>query len=363
MNNFIKALTAFENANRIDPSPAILHFEIGRCYLTLGDSVRAKQSFERARDFDPVRFRATSEFNQIIKKLSQENHIPMIDMEAIFSAFSPFQIIGNELVAEHLHPNFRGYFLMAKSFSQSIIEYNFLNTRALNLDLDDDDFLEFSGVTISDQAIGDFSIQKLTSGWPYDHQISVMKYKNIAVKQFVESIVSDYSCQKISWNEAHYRLADYFSSVKLVDLAIKEYQSVIKVLPENYFPYFKIANLYFIENKQDEAEAWFKKALQLNNDAAFIHAKLGMVYIVKRNLNAAIKYFQQALKFEEQKAQLSDKEKVYCHYYLAACLIETDYMKEAKAQLEKLLEIDPGHKKALALLSLMDQNKKIHIQF
>lgn len=361
--NYVKSLDAYENALQIDSSPAILHFEIGNLLLAVNDSSRAKQSFKLARDFDPVRFRASTEFNQIIKKLCQENDNPMLDMEAIFSAFSPDHIIGNELVAEHLHPNFRGYFLMAKSFAKAIIEYNFIREKAENLEVTDDEFLDLSGVTILDRAIGDFKIQKLTSGWPYDNRVSIVQYKILEVKHIVESIVSDYYYQKLSWNDAHYRLAEYFADRKSIDLAIKEYKAVLKVLPQNYFPYFKIGNLYFVENDQDKAEAWFKKALQLNPEAAFIHAKLGMVCIVKRNLKEAIKYFQQALKLENQTPQLSDKEKVYSHYYLAACLIETDRLAEAKIQLEKLLEIDPENKEAKALLSLMAQNKKIHIEF
>ena len=132
---------------------------------------------------------------------------------------------------------------------------------------------------------------------------------------------------------------------------------------QNYFPYFKIGNLYFAQNNQNEAEAWYKKALKLNEEAAFIHAKLGMVHIVERNLNEAINYFQQALKLEDQKSQLAEKEKIYSHYYLAACLIETGQLAEAKTQLEKILEIDPENKEAKELLSVMAQNKKIHIQF
>lgn len=268
-----------------------------------------------------------------------------------------------KLVAEHLYPNFRGYFLMAKSFEQSIIEFNVIDEKPQNQGMTDDEFLEFSSVTILDRAIGDFKIQKLTSDWPYGHQVSIVQYKIPEVKHVVESIVSDYYYQKISWNEAHYRLAGYFAEKKLDELAIKEYGSVVKVLPSNYFPYFKIGNLYFVQNNQTKAEAWFKKALKLNQGAAFIHAKLGMVYIVERNLKEAVDYFQQALKLEDQKPQLSESEKIYSHYYLAACLIETDQLAKAKIQLEKLLEIDPTHKEAKELLSLMAQNKKIHIQF
>jgi len=361
--DYVKALSAYERAELIDASPAVLHYEIGNLFLAVGDSVHAKQSYRRARDLDPIRFRAPSEFNQLIKSLCRKNQTPLLDLEAVFSAFSKFHIIGNELVSEHLHPNFRGYFLMAKAFARAIVEYDFFHLPASNADLPDNDFLEISKVTILDRAIGDVKIQRLTSGWPYQHPVSIIKYKSPATRQAVEAIVAEYQQQRISWNEAHYRLADYFAGKKMTDLAVKEYQSVIKVVPDNYFPYFKIGNLYFVQNLPDRAETWFKKARDLNPDAAFIYAKLGMVNIVTNHLRQAIDNFQHALELESQRPQLSQKEKVYAHYYLAACFIKFDQLDAAKAHLRKLLAIEPKHEQAQQLLSLMEQNKKIHIQF
>ncbi|MFZ5516125.1 MAG: tetratricopeptide repeat protein [Candidatus Zhuqueibacterota bacterium] len=360
---WVLALSSFEDAKAIDAMPAQLHFEMGECVLGLGDSATVREYFVRARDLDGLRFRASSDINAIIRKLCTQRKIPLVDTDAAFAGQSPRGIIGNELISEHLHPNFNGYFLMAKTLAQAIDEFNFFGTQAQNLHLTDDFFADYSRVTLIDRAIGDKKIEQLTSGWPYSKKVTATIPADPQTATMVELLVSQYSSQQISWNEAHNRLAGYYGDRGMFPQAVNEYQAVIKVVPENYFPYFKIGNLFFIQNQHDLAEQWFNLAFKLNSGGAFIPAKLGMVYLMKKDYASAVSNFQQALSLDKKQNQLSNDEKILAHYYLAVSYVSTKQPALAKAELEQVLRLDPSHANARQLSGLLAQNKEIKIQF
>lgn len=359
---FVLALSSFENARDIDAMPAKLHFEMGECFLGLRDSVKALACFETAKDLDGLRFRASSDINKIIKKLCTQNKVALTNIESTFASNSRYRIIGNELISEHLHPNFIGYFLMAKTFAHAIDEFNFFNTRANNLNLSDEYFKNYSCVTWIDKGIGNIKIEKLTSGWPYTQKVTMPIEADSQTKNMVELLVSQYYNKQISWNEAHNRMAAFYTENKMYPQAINEYLAVGKVVPENFFPHFKIGNIYFMQNNMSEAEKWFTLAKELNNQTPFISAKLGMVYMVKKEYPKAIGEFQRALELENQQNRLSDNEKILAHYYLAVSYVSMNQREKAKIELEQVLKMNPNHREARHLLELLAQNKNIQIQ-
>jgi hypothetical protein len=105
-------------ATNIDSSDnALAHFELGRLYTQLNQASAAKQQLTLARDLDRLRFRAPSAINTIIRSsAARYDNVILVEAEQHLSQFSPMGLIGNILMLEHLHPNVRGYFLLADSF-------------------------------------------------------------------------------------------------------------------------------------------------------------------------------------------------------------------------------------------------------
>ena len=136
---------------------------------------------------------------------------------------------------------------------------------------------------------------------------------------------------------------------------------MIKVVPENYFPYFKIGNLFFVQNKLNEAIYWFKKAIQIK-DQAFLHAKLGMVYLNKKLIQKAKDEFLTALDQQNKQPQLSRKEISFAYYYLSICYLKLNKPEQAKKSLQQALTFEPTNSDAKKLFSLLKTNERIQIE-
>jgi len=110
------AVKKYLSALKIDDQYAELEFRIARSLWNGGDYKSAKDYFQRARDFDTLRFRADSRINQINRTVAAS--IPgtgLVDAEAILSGASFDGIIGSDLVYEHVHLTPEGNYLLARA--------------------------------------------------------------------------------------------------------------------------------------------------------------------------------------------------------------------------------------------------------
>lgn len=100
---------------------ALAHFELGRLFVQLKQTSSAKHHLSMARDLDRLRFRAPGHFNNLIRhSAARYDNVVLVDVEQQLNQYSPMGLIGNNLMLEHLHPNVRGYFLIAESFYQAL---------------------------------------------------------------------------------------------------------------------------------------------------------------------------------------------------------------------------------------------------
>jgi lysophospholipase L1-like esterase len=106
---------------------AMAHFELGRLYAQMQKQAQAKLHLTLARDLDGLRFRAPSAVNAIIRAAATKfNGVILVETEAYLSQHSPLGLIGNNVMLEHLHPNVKGYFLLADSFYQALAKHSTL---------------------------------------------------------------------------------------------------------------------------------------------------------------------------------------------------------------------------------------------
>ncbi|RMG34625.1 MAG: tetratricopeptide repeat protein, partial [Methanobacteriota archaeon] len=323
------ALQELSQINQIDSSHAEVHFLLGRCYLQAGDSFKAYQHFSRARDLDELRFRAPSFFNRILKKVAKAEDVPLVDIEAVFRKASPEGIPGNELLHEHLHPNFDGYRLMAQTYLEALRTVQILNPpRPIRWDstmltpqkigqIIEKFTLDSAGVTELDLEFGAVRNYILLNRWPFegtDRQLRHYKpFHNAITKQLAIRHYRD----KTYWDKSHYDLAEYYLERGLDYKAFREYRAVYFAFPDNYYPVMKMGDMMFRLQKFQQALNWYKQAQHLVPNNPHINAKLGNIFILMNDFPKALTYLNSAVQIDRQRKTFNKDERLNVLYLLA----------------------------------------------
>ncbi|GAB5536639.1 MAG: hypothetical protein Rubg2KO_28880 [Rubricoccaceae bacterium] len=106
-----------------DEPDALAAYERGLRQLAAGDTAAARIDVLAAKEGDGLRFRAPEALNAVIRQLADEfSNVTLVDVQAAFQAASPGGLEGATLFTDHLHPNARGYALMADAFASAMHE-------------------------------------------------------------------------------------------------------------------------------------------------------------------------------------------------------------------------------------------------
>jgi len=114
--DWYEAERQFRAAIAIDHEFAETHFHLARALLGQGDSQSSKPEFQRALDDDWLRFRTDSRLNAAILEVADESHNGRVVFANLVGAAqqqSHDGLVGDDLLYEHVHLNFRGTYLVA----------------------------------------------------------------------------------------------------------------------------------------------------------------------------------------------------------------------------------------------------------
>ena len=89
----------------------------GQEQWAMGDTAAAMASFVRAKEHDPIRFRAPEAMNQILSRLSERHAAILVDLVPHFGPD-----VRDSLFTDHLHPTASGYDRMARVFVNAMVE-------------------------------------------------------------------------------------------------------------------------------------------------------------------------------------------------------------------------------------------------
>jgi lysophospholipase L1-like esterase len=267
---------------------------------------KAKEAFLKAKDFDALRFRAPEDFNRIIHKIGKEFQLPVVPMKLYFENESPNYIYGENIFLEHLHPNAKGYFLMAKAFLDVMEENNFINP-----DWEDRNYQTFCeykekySFTPLDSLYASFTIKDLKESWPFKSKKLSTSYNfNVLPKNKAEEIVlrilkeKDYDIEL-----GHLDMAEYFIKNNKYFEALNEYKSLIATIPQELVFYMRAATLSL--EVQDYKMAYHILMQSLKFEESFFALKwIGQIFLKANKLDDAIKYMSKAVKLKSNDNQL-----------------------------------------------------------
>jgi lysophospholipase L1-like esterase len=202
-----------------------------------GNFKDAKSEYYQAKDLDCIRFRASEEVNDIIRALADKHDVNLVPMVSYFEGASPNELIGNNLLTEHVHPNIEGNFIMADAFYKELTASELIGKKLNPILEKSSSYYRLNwGYTKLDSILGVHKVNNLRSYWPFqslDNPISLDYRDTCKPRSFIDSLSFEvFKSGTIGINDAHLVLADRYKKNGDYFKAFKEYYATI-----SYFPY------------------------------------------------------------------------------------------------------------------------------
>lgn len=276
-------------------------FNLARKLEANGDFEKAKQNYIRAKDFDALRFRAPEEFNSILKDLAKKYSLPLVPAVSYFEKESSNNIIGNEIILEHLHPNKDGYYLLANAFYETMKKNNMISNDwkrdGISQELN-------NGYTELDSVHASIVIQHLKGSWPFQPKGLPNRFaQNYQPSNHLEEIAFRIlSSDNYNLEAGHMELGKYYEKKSELDKAFSEYNALITSIPHEIEFYQKAATVLITKKEFEKASQLLRKSLKYKGNF-FAYKWIGQIALMKENYEEAILYLR--------KGDLSDIQVVF----------------------------------------------------
>ncbi len=269
--------------------------------LELTNPGAARIAYYQAKDLDPIRSRAPEAINDIIHELANEYNYPVVPLKSVFEQASPNGLIGNNLILDHCHPTFSGYFLMAEAFYNVLHDSQLIqagwqidSTKNTNF------YLKNWGFTRLDSLYADFIIRSVKNGWPYQKEIQSTKtllqtiLHNFEARTKEDSvIVRVLSDRSYSLLTGHYDLAVYYENRQDYEAAFAEYKALIYSIPTYDLFYERAIKILLKLKRYAQTDELLRDALKYNR-SAMIFKWLGVVNLQLNRSRDGITYLNQS---------------------------------------------------------------------
>jgi tetratricopeptide (TPR) repeat protein len=218
-------------------------------------------------------------------------------MKSYFEKASPNGLLGDNLMTDHLHPNIKGYFLMAEAFFDAMHENKFIaDTWDLTNVKPDSVYRREWGLSKLDTVYAELGIRILKGGWPFQSKFET----NRALEEFhpkdeVDSMAVDVLIKnKLNLETAHLALAVRYAQQGLYPLVVQEYKSLYCTVPSEVTFYERAAEALRRMKKYDEALSILFQARKVRETGTG-NKMIGLILLHDGKVSQAIPYLEKAL--------------------------------------------------------------------
>lgn len=360
-----EALDLYQKALRIDDRYAELHFLMGRAFFALGRFDEAENAFWRAVDEDIAPLRMLSTMPDIIHKVSQEQHVPLVDFPSLLrkNCLQKYghAVLGNEFFLDHVHTNKEGYRLLGRAIFDQLAEQGVVTAgTALTAEM-------FTAVTeqvnssLSDE---DHRISFIHLGMVLDWAGKFKEARNILLKS-----LKLFGPQP----EVFELLGKIYSREGNATEAMTYFHKALDAGYETAALYASLGNIY-LEVKNDYAASMqaYQNSLRLKNTDPSVYVRLGYVYAAQGDFNSARTHYNEALRLqpdffpahvnllallflEERHAEALQKgyeilrehpDEYKTHYMIGKILLRQGDRAQAIEHFKEVLRLEPQFKEA-----------------
>jgi tetratricopeptide (TPR) repeat protein len=404
--NYTKAIEGYLAAVEIDDCRADLQFRLGRCYWAMGEYDKAAERYFRARELDTLRFRADARINEIVREVAAEREdegVYFVDAVKRFEDSSSYGVPGEKLFYEHVHMNFAGTYILAKSIFERVEEI--LPERVKLEGVRENPVLteaecmqrlvytDWDRYEIADKILNDF-IKKppFTNQLYHDEQVGRMEQEIKALKDGLDSEALERAAEqyrkviedgRTDWH-LHFKygkllaedLKDYKSAaeqyrwvqyyvpysymgysamgtvlrgMKDYDAAIRQYLKAIEMKPTFAEAHYYLGLIYQNQGETEKAVRYYHKTVQLEPKGVTPYNNLGEILMQQGKIDEAVQMCRKGLRFSPNSSIL--------HCNLGVLLEKQGRRDEAVRELRRALELDPNSVRIRRVLNTISKRR------
>lgn len=390
--DYAEAVECYLAAARIDDHYADLHFRLGRCYWAAAEYEKARERYIRALELDTLRFRADTRINRIIRDVAADKAdegIYLVDTAKVFKQNSPWETPGQEVFYEHVHLNFKGNYILAKTIFEQVqkilppdwIKNQNADKRPTLTEAECAEHLAYTDWdrhTIADKILTGFVRKPPFTNQLYYRERVMQMEQNLqalgsylapealqkAALQYRQAIEKAPSDWRLRWKYGkllteglidfraaaeQYRLVQkslphsYIGHTALgavsrglgdLDEAIDQYLKAIRIKPTSADSHYYLAWAYQKQDKIDKAVEYYSKTVRLQPDFVPAYNNLAEILYKQGKIEQAVEIYRRGLLFVPGNSIL--------HCNLGILLNKQGHRREAIEELNTALKIDPN---------------------
>jgi tetratricopeptide (TPR) repeat protein len=356
----LKDLPPFVSDEHEGSANAMYHYREGQSFYQGGNYEEAAASFAAAKELDLLRFRAPEDLNRVVGDLcSRYPDVYYVDAKAALEVCAPHRILGGELFTDHVHPNLKGFALLAGAFYTKLSESRLLPPPQREMTVGE--WEENMPVSPLDSLAGELRIRQLKAHWPFNDTLEPMSAYSLE-----EKLAARLFGKEADWLEVHSELyAAYVESNRLVEAARIAEATLLEYAEDPVF-YEQAGMAYGGAGRRDLAAFYLKKSFKLSPSFGKAHY-LTVLCLMADEPEASLPFLDYALAHPEGtldlrslkpliaralslKEQLrEDTTHVGLLYEMATTYREMSNREGVAKYVSRILQIAPGHQEALAL--------------
>ncbi len=348
-----EALNALTELIRQEPDGALAFYARGLLHRRGGRMADARRDFVAARDRDALRFRASSDANEIIQRVGRLSGATVVDGEAALRAASTGSVIGSQFMLEHLHPNVDGYFVLADAFRRALMSE--VANGAVRLPepfqngvaaLSDDhpavrSWRDNIAATPLDRRFGAFRLLQLQANWPFQEPGVGAFRDTLVARTMVDSLALPVFRGEMSWQEGTSRLSRRYAELGFDAEAVRAARALQMQFPFLPGPNAELGARYAAANLARRALDYYRKARDIEETPELLVA-IGNTHIALGDGQAAEAAFVRALALRPSHEDATIR--------LAALLAASGRGAQAVERLRRDVDTYPDHGRARAIL-------------
>jgi lysophospholipase L1-like esterase len=274
------------------PEDASLHYQYGQALLANRQPEAALQALQQAKELDLLRFRAPAAFNQWLREHAKGEGLWLADAEQLFRQQSTDGILGAELLLEHVHPNQRGYQLLAQSWLRSLSQADVLPAVGGNVRIEDVRVEDSSLLSVLDQTNAQYKIALLLADYPFDQQQQIPTPQiSTFTKALSHPTLQQLATQLIQggdWLSLHQQLFEFYQQQRNAPQAAKVAALLADALPFKTDIAFAAGQLYFMAEDLTLARYYQQRAVQQQPQTLQFRLMLARTLATAGELSAAL---------------------------------------------------------------------------